>query len=503
MSKEQLGAIDRLLCDGSLRDFIRQAWKLIEPGRRLVWNWHIDAIADHLEAVSKGQIRKLIINVPRRHLKSQSVSVFWPAWEWTRNPAARWLFGSHSLNLCVRDSRHCRQVIESTWYKSLWGKQFSISSDQNTKTFFDNDKKGYRLCRSVGASAIGQGGDFIVADDPHDPGEVQSEVQREKVIEWWGGTMGASVVDPESTAQVVIMQRVHHQDLAGHLIEQGGYEVLCLPTEYIPERKCTTSLGFSDPRTERGELLFPKRFKREYIEAQKISLGSYKFAGQHQQNPSPQEGGLGKRHWWRFWKYPGQTLTPVSFQLADGSFHECPCIDLPMVSVDGNGDRRPQLDRLLQSWDMSFKDKETGSYVVGQVFGAKGADKFLMDQFRDKIDFSGTLDAVRNLTKKWPTANEKLVEDKANGPAVISALRHEISGIIEVEPQGGKEARAQAVLPGIESGNVYLPHPAIAPWVNDYIEEWAAAPNGDYWDQIDATSQALIRLQQRKVFFFT
>ncbi len=506
MNKEQLAALDRLLCDGSLRDFIRQAWKLIEPGRRLAWNWHIDAIADHLTAVSKGQIRKLIINVPRRHMKSLAVSVFWPAWQWTTKPETRWLFASHSLSLCVRDSRHCRQIVESAWYQSLWGKQFTLTSDQNQKTYFENDKQGFRLCRSVGASAIGQGGDIVVADDPHDPEEVQSEVQRLSVLNWWDGVMASSVTDPDKSAHVLIMQRVHHGDLAGHLLAQGGYEHLCLPSEFIPERRCVTSIGFQDPRKERGELLFEKRFKRNYIDDQKIRLGSYKFAGQHQQNPSPQEGGLAKRHWWRFWKYPEMELTPemrqrITFQLADGTFFECPCIDLPMVSVDGNGHRKPQLERQIQSWDMSFKDKETGSYVVGQVIGTKQADRFLMDQVREKIDFSVTLDAVRNLTKKWPEAREKLVEDKANGPAVISALRHEISGIIEVEPQGGKEARAQAVLPGIESGNVYLPHPAIAPWTMDYIEEWAAAPHGDYWDQIDATSQALIRLQQRKVFF--
>jgi predicted phage terminase large subunit-like protein len=502
LNKEQLAALDRLLCDGSLRDFIRQAWKLIEPGRRLVWNWHIDCVADHLEAVSKGQLRKLIINIPRRHLKSQSVSVFWPAWEWTRNPEARWLFGSHSLNLCVRDSRHCRQIVESNWYKSLWGNKFTLTSDQNQKTYFENDKKGFRLCRSVGASAIGQGGDFVVADDPHDPMEVQSDIQRQAVLDWWDGVMSASVVDPEKSAHVLIMQRVHHQDLTGHLIEQGGYEVLSLPTEFIPERKCSTSIGFSDPRTERSELLFPKRFKQEYIDSQKISLGSYKFAGQHQQNPSPQEGGLAKRHWWRFWYYPGNPLPPPPpFQLADGTFVTSHCSPLPTQGE--NGSSKPHFDSLIQSWDMAFKDDPSGSFVVGQVWGSKGADRFLMDQDRRQIDFSATLEAVRNLTKRWPDALQKLVEDKANGPAVISALRHEIGGIVEVEPQGGKEARAQAVLPAIESGNVYLPHPAIAPWVNDYIEEWAAAPHGDYWDQIDSTSQALIRLQQRKVFFFT
>lgn len=483
----------------SLRQFIKSAWGIVEPSRPCVWNWHIDAVCEHLEAVSKRQIRKLIINIPRRHMKSLAVSVFWPAWEWTQKPETRWLFASHSLSLCVRDSRHCRQIIESSWYQSLWPGSFELLSDQNQKTYFENNHQGFRLCRSVGASAIGQGGDIVVGDDPHDPEQVQSEVQRQSVLDWWDGVMASSVTDPDKSAHVVIMQRVHHQDLTGHLIEQGGYELLCLPSEYIPERRCVTGIGFGDPRRDRGELLFPERFQTDYIEDQKVRLGSYKFAGQHQQNPSPQEGGLAKRHWWGFWHYPGTPLPAPSFQLADGSFQECRCIPLPVVGENGNS--RPHLDKIIQSWDMAFKTG--GSYVVGQVIGAKGANRFLLDQVRKQIDFAETLEAVRQLTNKWPDAKEKLVEDKANGPAVVSALRQEIGGIIEVEPQGGKEARAQAVLPGIESGNVYLPHPAIAPWVKDYIEEWAAAPNGDYWDQIDATSQALTRLQQRKVFLFT
>jgi predicted phage terminase large subunit-like protein len=500
LPKEQLRKLDLLLTSDSLRDFVRQAWPIVESTRRLTWNWHLDAICSHLEAVSKGQLKRLIINIPRRHTKSSIVSVFWPAWEWTRNPQARFLVGSHALSLCVRDSRHSRQVIESPWYQRNWGSLFKLTTDQNQKTHFENDRQGFRLSRSVGASAVGQGGDFVVVDDPHDPEQVQSDVQRQAVLDWFDGVMVSSIQDPEKSAHVLIMQRVHHKDLTGHLLAQGGYEHLCLPSEFVPERRCVTSIGFSDPRKERGELLFPKRFPQTYVDDQRVRLG-HRFAGQHQQNPSPPEGGLAKRHWWRFWVHPGQSFSPVKFQREDGSFHECPQMELPTVPVQGNGHREIKFERVLQSWDMSFKDKKEGSFVAGQVWASVGADKFLLDQDHRQIDFSVTLEAVRSMTKKWPEASEKLVEDKANGPAVISALRHEISGIIEVEPQGGKEARAQSILPEIESGNCYLPHPAIAPWVNKYIEEWAAAPKGDYWDQIDATSQALLRMKQKRLFF--
>ena len=485
----------------NFRAFIEEAWKVTEPEHPFVGNWHIDAICEHLTAVSKGQIKNLLINIPPGCMKSYLCSVLWPAWEWTEFPYYRYLCVAYEQSVSTRDNKRCRDLITSHWYQELFP-SVRLDADQNQKTRYNTTAGGWRISTTTGGRGLGEHPHRKIVDDPHNTKQSESVPQRQQGLDFFDRTLSTRGVALDA-ATIVIMQRLHLQDLSGHILESGAerWTHLCLPMEYEPGRMSMSPIGWQDPRTERGELLWPNMFTPEKVDLLKATLGSYASAGQLQQRPSPQEGGLVKRHWWRFWHYPDAELPPERVQLPDGTFFECPSVPLPMTGQ--NGTRRPELERILQSWDMSFKDKETGSFVVGLVIGSKAADRFILDIDRRRIDFSATLEAVRAMTRKWPEASEKLVEDKANGPAVISALRHEISGIIEVEPQGGKEARAQAVLPVIESGNTYLPHPAIAPWVRDYIEEWAAAPNGDYWDQIDATSQALIRLQQRKVFFFT
>jgi predicted phage terminase large subunit-like protein len=293
--------------------------------------------------------------------------------------------------------------------------------------------------------------------------------------------MSTRVNDPRTAAKVVVMQRCHQQDLSGHLLEQGGWELLCLPAEYEGPTR-VTSIGFSDPRTQTGELLWPDRFGPIEIANLKVSLGSYAAAGQLQQRPSPAGGGIFKRHWWRFWQMPGANLPPVIVSLPDGTQISITAIDVPR-----------RVDEQIQSWDCAFKNLETSDYVVGQLWGRVGSIFLLGDQIRDHMDCPGTVKAVREFSKRCPHAFAKLIEDKANGSAVIQMLQHEIPGILAVNPEGGKEARAAAVSPLIEAGNVYLPHPLQAPWVNDFIEECAAFPNGAHDDQVDAMTQALLR----------
>ncbi|MBS1983424.1 MAG: phage terminase large subunit [Bdellovibrionales bacterium] len=266
------------------------------------------------------------------------------------------------------------------------------------------------------------------------------------------------------------------------MLEQGGWDHLCLPAEYERiERR--TSLGWMDPRRQQGELLWPERFGRTEIDTLKRSLGSYAAAAQLQQRPSPAEGGLLKRHWWRFWKPRDVSVPSMTIRSSDGSLQTAMTVDIPEYC-----------DEQLQSWDCAFKDLDTSDYVVGQVWCRAGGDYFLLDQRRDKMDCPATVRAVRELTRDWPRAMAKLIEDKANGSAVIQMLQHELPGLIPVNPEGGKAARASAVSPIVESGNVYLPHPSIAPWVDDFIEECASFPNGRHDDQVDAATQALLRL---------
>ena len=476
-----LNEIDAELASRSLGEFVRQAWSIVEPSTPFVAGWHIDAIIEHLEAVTRGQIRNLLINVPPRHMKSLLVSVLWPAWEWIRSPERRWLYSSYGAQLSIRDSVKCRRLIESSWYQQRWADRFALTSDQNTKGRFDNDRSGYRLSTSVGGSATGEGGDRIVCDDPNNVNEVESDSVRKATNDWFDVVMSTRVNDPKTAAKVVVMQRCHQQDLAGHLLEQGGWEHLCLPAEYEGPTR-TTSIGFADARSEHGELLWPERFGPEEIESLKRSLGSYAAAGQLQQRPSPAEGGLVKRHWFKYWQPRGANFPPVMVRLADGTYLSIPAIENPR-----------RVDEQIQSWDCAFKDLETSDYVVGQLWGRIGSCYMLGTQIRARMDCPATVKAVRELSQNNPSAVAKLIEDKANGSAVIQMLQHEIPGIIAVNPEGGKVARAVAVSPLIEAGNVYLPHPLHAPWVNEFIEECIAFPNGAHDDQVDAMTQALLR----------
>jgi hypothetical protein len=272
----------------------------------------------------------------------------------------------------------CRRLVQSAWYQSSWGDRFSLTGDQNAKEKFENDKSGYRLVTSVGGTATGEGGDRIVVDDPHNVKESESDTVRQTAIDWWDHVMSTRLNDPKTGAKVVVMQRVHQQDLTGHLLEQGGYEHLCLPAEYEGNRRAT-SIGWTDPRNEPGELLWPQRFGKPELESLKHALGSYASASQLQQRPSPAGGGILKRYRWRYWQPRDVTLPPVCLRLPDGTAVNITPTTLPEC-----------FDVQLQSWDLAFKDTASSAYVAGQVWARKGADRFLLDHVRDKWDFVAT-----------------------------------------------------------------------------------------------------------------
>lgn len=459
---------------------------MVEPGTDYVHGFHIDAICDHLTAVTSGEIRDLIINVPPGYMKSLLTSVFWPSWVWTFRPSERWLCMSYADTLAIRDSLKCRRVIQSNWYQENWGNVFQLTSDQNVKSRFENDKAGFRLAAGVGGGATGQHGNIIV-DDPIKAEDAYSATIRNTINRWWDETMSTRG-STTKRSRVIIMQRLHEQDLTGYILakmkadaEANQYEYLCLPAEYVPTQR-VTSIGWKDPRSEPGELLWPEMVSPLALKILKKDLGSYGTAGQLQQQPAPSEGGILKRHWWRFWIPRGMKLPSVMTPLADNTLFEHPQVELP-----------DEFDQMLQSWDMTFKDTKNADFVAGQVWGKVGANRYLLDQVLERMDIVKTIAAVIRMTEKWPKATTKLVEDKANGPAVISMLRNKISGLIPVEPEGSKESRVHAESPTIESGNVYLPHPLIAPWIDELINRAAAFPNAAHDDDIDAMTQALRR----------
>lgn len=414
----------------------------------------------HLEAVGRGEVPRLVINIPPGHMKSLLVSVFFPAWMWTHRPSWRSLFSSYGHDLAVRDSVRCRTIIESDQYRQ-WYPHVCLSDDENRKDSFNNTLGGARRCTSVGGSVIGWRGDAVVCDDPINATDVRSVPTREAVIEWWDKAMSSRLNDMRKGVRVIIMQRLHEQDLTGHVLKQGGYEHLCLPSEFEPERRSVTLRGsWTDPRTKAGEILFPEMFPPGVLARARIDLGSDGFAGQHQQRPFPADGGMLKSTWWRYWK------------------------------------TAPKCEVVIQSWDMAFKGTQTSDYVVGQVWGRNGANYYLLDQIRGRYDAPATIKAVRDLTARWPNTLIKLVEDAANGTAVVALLKSEIEGLLAVKPDGGKESRAAAISPLIEAGNVYLPDPEQHPWVKDFTAECTAFPKSVNDDQVDAMSQGLNRLRK-------
>ena len=284
---------------------------VLEPATPFVPGWHIDAIIEHLEALTRGQLRNLVINVPPRHMKCLLVSVFWPAWEWIRWPARRWLFSSYGAQLSIRDSVKCRRLIESPWYQATLGRPFCAHRRPESEVRFENNRSGYRLSTSVGGAATGEGGDRMVCDDPHNVQEAESDAVRKCTIEWWDTVMCTRVNDPKTAAKVIVMQRCHQQDLSGHLLEQGGWEHLCCPRSTKAPRRAT-SIGWRDPRRRHSELLWPERFGPPGDRVAEAQPRQLRGGGPAAAAPLASRGrDLLKRHWFGTGSRAGGNLPPV------------------------------------------------------------------------------------------------------------------------------------------------------------------------------------------------
>lgn len=474
----------------SLHEFVRQAWHVVVPAVEFKDNWHVGAICEHLEAVHRGEIRRLLINVPFRTAKSTIVSVGFPAWEWIHNPAHKFLCGSYAAKLAIRDNLAMRRLIQSNWYRERWGRGFNLvdtsdwgdpegfelTKDQNQKIRFENDRSGYRIAFGLDGGVMGDGGDDVLIDDPHDRNQAHSEKEREHALTTFDEAITTRLNDPATGAIVIIMQRLHEQDLSGHVLAKGGYEHLLIPMHYDPARSRVTVIGWQDPRTVEGELMHPARFPADVVEQIEKDIGEYAAAGQLEQRPAPAEGGILKKHWWRFY----DTL-PEKF------------------------------DRECTSWDLAFKGLKTSDYVAGLALGRLGAEVYVKpDEVFDQMDFPTTKARFRAFSERHPRG-AKLVEDKANGPALISELKTEIAGIIGMPNDGGVEAVAHSVADYFRAGNVLLPNPYDSAgnvredrrWVIRLINNCAMFPNGSqpagsHGDDVAALVQGVHFLMHRK-----
>ena len=444
------------LAQRSLAEFAKQAWHIIEPETKLQWNWHIDLIAEHLEAVFAGQIKDLLINEPPRHMKSTMVCVMFPVWVWIQQPGHKFLTSAYSSGLATRDAVKSRTILYSPWYKERWGKLFTMKWDQNVKTRYENSKGGYRISTSVGGSATGEGGDTIICDDPHNMKEIYSPVKRDGAVQWWREVMSSRRNDPQESQRIVIGQRGHQGDLFGHLREKGGYTELIIPT--IAEKKTIIIFPMSKKELTRNEndLLWPERFTPEVIMETKEELGQQGFAAQHQQRPSPMEGGIIKSTWFKYYK----VLPPEDERLS-----------------------------LAQSWDTGAKTKTSNDPSVCLTGAKYKKGYYLMDLWRGRVTFPDLIKAAKMAYAKH-NPQVVLVEDASSGISLIQSLKEETTlPIRAIKVDTDKVARANAISPTIEAGNVFLPEDA--PWVSDFLDEIEQFPNGVHDDQVDVLTQLL------------
>lgn len=500
-------SIDREKGRADLRYFSRKSWAVVEP-QELRWTWHMDAIAEHLMAVSRGEILSLVICVPPGMSKSLLASTFWPAWDWLQEPTRRWITSTYGQDLSEKNAKLHRDLVLSSWYQERWP-EVTIGKDDVAKVrLFQNTAKGWRFSTSVGGPATGRHADILLFDDLVKAQDAEGRaaidaLAIEKANDFWFKTMWTRRVDARTTRRVGIAQRLHHDDTPGKCID-AGYTALVLPMEYDDRRRCSTLVRwvsparkhaarasalaaaeqaglskvealaaaaaaetalrpepFADPRTQPGELLCPERFPIEVVAADRTILGPQAFEAQAQQNPTPLQG--------------------LVFKEAGSLLYQT----------------LPPIDRQIITVDCTFKDRKGSDFVALQCWGVHNPNYFLIDLICERLNVSGTMDAIREMVRRNPKAIGVYVEDKANGPAVMDMLRGEIPGLQAWDPgSASKLSRAEAVAPLFKS-NVYLP--ADAPWLGRYLAELKKFPLTKHDDQVDSTTMALLILHQPMV----
>jgi predicted phage terminase large subunit-like protein len=437
--------------------FLDRAFRELNPQAKFLSNWHIELMANELERCRLGETKRLIINVPPRSLKSHCATVAFPAFVLGHDPTAQIICASYGQDLANKHAADCRTLMASEWYEGLFPTR--LSSHRQALQEFTTTANGFRLATSVEGAMTGRGAGFIIIDDPLKPDEALSETQRKAVNEWFDHTLYSRLNDKRSGCIIIIMQRLHEDDLVGHVLEQEVWKVLRLPAiaEEDEIHRIETPLKTESFRRRAGEALHPDREPLEVLEKLRRTLGEYNFAGQYQQAPAPLGGGLVKAEWFK--TYTAATL-PIAFEL------------------------------VFQSWDTANKSTELSDYSVCTTWGVKDKKLFLLHVLRKRLEYPGLKRAVHSQAASFRPKNI-LIEDKASGTQLIQELRNDgLHAVTSYDPIGlDKIMRLHSVTNTIENGFVYLPDNA--EWLALYIHELTTFPNGKYDDQADSTSQAL------------
>ena len=457
LTRADLRAIEREYCKRSLSGFVQRSWKHFDP-QPYVHGWHMDAISEHLEACASSEITRLLINVPPGTSKSTVTSVIFPAWLWGPLdwPEARFIGASYEQGLATRDNRRNRQLVDSEWYQEHW--PITFTGDQNEKTYFENTEKGFRQASAV-KSMTGRRGDFVVWDDPLSPEKAYSETERDTANRVFAETLPSRLIDPKWSVIIIIMQRLHEADVSGYILARDlGYEHLCLPMEFEPDRRCTTSIGFSDPRSEPGELLFPERFPREVVDRDKTVMGSFAVAGQFQQRPVPREGGMFKHHWFNVVR-----AIPVGTTLVRG-------------------------------WDLAGSTRKKSPYTAGVQIGKTPDGRYIIAHStreqtltpRKMIKATASQDGVACFIDYPQDPGQAGKDQKVSIAQDLAGYR-----FASTPESGDKATRAEPLAAQAEAGNVDL---LAGDWNSAFLDEICAFPNGEFADQVDAASRAFNRL---------
>lgn len=484
----------------SLKAFVRLVWHIVEPSERLVWTWTMDAICEHLEAVTRGDIRKLLINVPPGFSKSLLVNVLWPAWEWIRRPELRFVSWAYNQTLTIRDNRRCRFVIESDIYQAMWGDRFSLAGDQNAKVRFDTDKMGFRIATSVGGMGTGERGHRNIIDDPHSVQGAESEAERDGAIDWFANTLPTRTINGATSAFIAIMQRTNQGDVSGHILSHAlGWDHLLIEMRWegkehavrrefnVAER---TSIGWQDPRPDiiaavddyvsaTGETLWtqiarhmamlacPERFPEHVIRETEKQMeshgGIYAVAGQLQQAPVSKTGGM----------FSGEWFTKI---------------------IDA--DELPNhASRSARGWDFAGSTKKTSPYTAGVRGFLHDGTLYVEDvvcerweaaDLETRVVAQAELDG-RDVEQDWPQ------DPGQAGKAQVASMAKRLHGhLVHSSPETGeKSVRAGPVAAQAKRGNVVLVRGS---WNAGFVAELKLFPRGKFKDRVDAFSRMYSRL---------
>lgn len=477
-----------------LYGFLKLAWHATEPNTPFCDGRHIEQMCLHLEAAALGLLRHLLVNVPPGSTKSVTTSVMFPAYVWgpLGMPTKKWLFTSFDPGLATRDAEKSRHLIESEWFQERWPLEWTRAG-RLAITDYGTKQGGVRRSVGVGGKITGRHPDIIVVDDPIKASKTQGnaairKTDLEGVKNWWGGTMASRGANPKTVVRIVIMQRLHDEDLTGHIVSSeahGGrkYQHLRLPMTYEDDAPCVTYLDNGtrlggDWRTQDGELLCPSRWDEAEVLQKKIDLGN-EYSAQYQQRPANIQGQIFQRVWFRYWdEFTLRTLGANPFT--------------------GTG-----FDQVICSWDFTFKGTTGSDFVCGQVWGKLGADYYMLERVYKRMNFPTSLQSIQAQLRRWPTIVAKVVEDKANGPAIIASLERKISGLVAWPNSKGKIANANAVSYLHRAGNVWYP-PEFQHSTGDesHIECMAKFPLAKYNDTVDAETQALAYLEENRNALF-